>query len=76
MWTREQKAIAIGLGIGVAAAPALTRFIGSLLYGVRPTDVWSFAAAGVMLALVALVACLMPAVRACGIAPSVALRNE
>jgi len=73
---RGMGLMGIGLGIAVAAAAGLTRLIGSLLYGVGPTDVWSFAAAGVGLALVALVACLMPAARACGIAPSVALRNE
>jgi len=60
----------------VVAAPALTRLIGSLLYGVRPTDVLSFVAAGLALALVALAACVAPAAQACRIAPAVALRNE
>jgi len=73
---RGMGLIGIGLALGAAAAPALTRMIGSLLYGVRSTDVLSFVAAALILALVALVACLVPASRACRIAPAVTLRNE
>jgi putative ABC transport system permease protein len=64
------------LVIGLGASLGLTRLIGSLLYGVTSTDLLSFAAAAVTLALVALVACLVPAARAGRIAPAVALRNE
>ncbi|HEY2012825.1 MAG TPA: ABC transporter permease, partial [Bryobacteraceae bacterium] len=68
--------IAMGLALGVAASLALTRLIGSLLYGVTSTDWVSFAGAALTLAAVAFLACLMPASRAGRIAPSVALRNE
>ena len=73
---RGMGLIAIGLVLGVGASLALTRLIATLLYGVRPTDFLSFAAAALTLAVVALVACLVPASRASGIAPAVALRNE
>jgi predicted permease len=68
--------IAIGLALGVAAAFALTRLVSTLLYGVKPTDPLSFAAAAAALAAVALLACAVPATRATRIAPANALRNE
>ena len=73
---RGMGLIAIGLACGVAASLALTRLIGSLLYGVTSTDALTFAAAALVLAAVALVACLLPASRASRIAPAIALRNE
>ena len=73
---RGMGLIAIGLAIGAAAAPVLTRLIGSLLYGVKSTDLVSFGAAAFTLALVAFVASMAPASRASRIAPAVALRNE
>jgi putative ABC transport system permease protein len=73
---RGMGLIAIGLACGVAASLALTRLIVSLLYGVTSTDTLTFATAGLMLAAVALVACLLPASRASRIAPASALRNE
>jgi len=60
----------------VSASLGLTRLIGTLLYGVQPYDILSFVAAAVVLMIVALLACLLPATRASGIAPAVALRNE
>jgi putative ABC transport system permease protein len=68
--------IAAGLLLGAAGAFALTRLIGTLLYGVTPRDVLSFAAAALILAAVALLACLVPATRATRIDPVIALRNE
>ena len=68
--------IGVGLVLGTAAAVALTRLIGTLLYGVEPTDFPTFTAAALTLALVALIACLVPALRACRIHPAAALRNE
>jgi putative ABC transport system permease protein len=50
--------------------------MGSLLYGVTSTDTLTFAGAALMLAVVALVACWLPATRASRIAPAIALRNE
>ena len=68
--------IGLGLALGAAAAVILTRLMATLLYGVRPTDPLSFAAAAAVLAVVALLACFIPASRATRIAPASALRNE
>jgi predicted permease len=68
--------VGAGLLAGIAGALVLTRAIASLLYGVKPTDPMTFAAAALVFAGVAGVACLAPALRACRIAPSVALRDE
>lgn len=73
---RGMTLIAAGLALGVGGALALSRVISTMLYGVTPRDAVSFTAAAVMLALVALFACLIPASRAARIHPAVALRNE
>ena len=66
----------VGLLIGVGGAYGLTRFIGSWLFGITPTDPTTFAAACATLAGVALVACLVPALRATRVDPVAALRSE
>ncbi|HEY6825975.1 MAG TPA: ADOP family duplicated permease [Gemmatimonadaceae bacterium] len=65
----------IGLGLGLAAALATTRYLQSLLFGVAPTDpAVLFASTGLLL-FVAFVACLIPARRAVRIEPMIALRE-
>jgi predicted permease len=69
-------AAAAGLSLGVLGAAALGRVLTTLLYGVKPTDVFTFVGvAGVLLAVV-LVACLVPARRAVRVDPLEALRSE
>jgi putative ABC transport system permease protein len=64
----------VGIGIGTAGAVALTRYITTLLFGVKPIDVLTFVAVAVVLALVVFVACIVPARRAAKIDPLEALR--
>ncbi len=73
---RAMVLTAWGLGVGVAGALVCTRILSSLLFQVQPSDPLTLAAVSALLALVALVAGLIPALRASRIDPVVALRAE
>jgi putative ABC transport system permease protein len=70
------KLVLIGVGVGLAGAFALTRLMTTLLFGVTPTDVVTYAIVALGLVFVALIACCIPARRATKIDPLVALRFE
>jgi putative ABC transport system permease protein len=65
-----------GIGVGFLASLALTRVLRSLLVGVAPTDPVTFAAVALLFFAIAVVACWLPARRAAGLDPSIALRDE
>ena len=66
----------IGLILGLAGSFALTRYLSSALYEVTATDPSTFLAVSVLLAVVSLVACLIPTRRAVSVNPTEALRYE
>ena len=70
------RMIALGIGIGLAAALVLTRWMGSLLVGVPPTDPATFASVAAVLGAAALLACWIPARVAARTDPMTALRSE
>jgi ABC-type antimicrobial peptide transport system permease subunit len=65
-----------GIVIGVAGAFALTRFLTTLLFGVTPTDTVTFVLVSLVFFVIAMVASLIPALRATRVDPLVALRYE
>jgi putative ABC transport system permease protein len=68
--------IGIGLALGIPAAIGAGKLMSDQLFGVRPWDPVMLASATLLLSLAALLASLIPARRAAGVEPMVALRNE
>ena len=66
----------VGIVLGLAGAVGLTRFLEKMLFGVTASDTVTFAGAAIVLGAVAIVASLIPALRAAGIDPVTALRQE
>jgi putative ABC transport system permease protein len=66
----------LGLAVGVAGALALTRVLRNHLYEISPTDATTFVSVSLLLVVVALLACLIPARRATKVDPMVALRRD
>jgi predicted permease len=79
LWLAQRQSTllaAVGLGVGLAAAAFASRFLTTLLYGVKPLDPMAFGAAAVALGVVVCIAAYVPARRATRIDPTVALRGE
>jgi predicted permease len=74
----RQGGILVGAGIflGLISSVGLARFVTGMLYGVRATDPVTFLAVTILLGLVAIAACCVPALRAARVDPMVALRYE
>jgi putative ABC transport system permease protein len=68
--------VAVGVAVGLIAAAVATRFLGSLVFGVSALDPLTFAAAALLLVVVALLAHWVPVRRALRIDPAIALRAE
>jgi len=70
------KVVAVGLIVGLVAASALSRTLGAFLFGVEPSDPATLVVMSLLFAIVALLACWIPARRASSIDPSLALRED
>jgi putative ABC transport system permease protein len=67
---------AVGLTLGIAGALGLTKFLQTMLFGVSTTDATAFVSAPLLLALVALLACYLPAQRATRVDPARVLKQD
>ena len=73
---RGMRLTAVGLAVGLTAALGVTRVLSALLFGVTPSDPWTYVAGALVMAAVAGLACYLPARRASRVDPLVAMRNE
>jgi putative ABC transport system permease protein len=74
---RQGMAVAaVGLAVGMLASISVARLMPSLLFGITPNDPLTYATVAMLLSVVSLAACLIPAARAAGLDPMVALRDE
>ena len=77
MVIREGMLLAgMGTAAGIVGALALTRFLRSMLFEIKPTDPWTFVGVAILLTIVAMAACYIPARRVLEVDPMVALRYE
>ena len=79
IWLSARQGLALtlaGVAIGLGIAAGVARYLGSLLFGVRPIDPLTFGAVSLLLGSVAFLACYIPARRATRVDPLVALRYE
>jgi len=70
------RLVVVGLAIGTAVSLGATRLLRSQLFGVQPADPFSYVAVAMLLSLVALAACYVPARRAAAVDPMIALRQD
>jgi putative ABC transport system permease protein len=75
LW-QAMRPVVVGVGVGLAIALALSRLVATLLYGIAASDPLTYAAVAALLAFTAMLATLVPALRATRIDPSTALRAE
>jgi predicted permease len=73
---QASRLTAAGVAVGLAAGLAATRVLGSVLYGVSPSDTWTFAGVALTLTAVTVAATVLPASRALRVDPVVVLRDE
>jgi putative ABC transport system permease protein len=73
---RAMLLVAVGIAMGAVGAFALSKYLKSLLFQVKPGDPWTYASLAILLAMVALAASLIPARRATRVDPMIALRYE
>jgi ABC-type antimicrobial peptide transport system permease subunit len=66
----------LGIALGLGGTAGLTRFLKRMLFGVAPSDLITFAGAALLIGVVAIAACTVPAFRAARVDPVTALRNE
>ena len=76
VFAQSGRLVVVGIAIGLTAAAFATRILDKLLYGIQPTDLATFVSVPAALAVVALVAALIPARRATQVDPIIAMRAE